>query len=171
MRAPIPLSQRRLDFVFIVFFVINILFITYQIDLAQLVIADPLHFTYPLWPPRPMVDAVHWWGRTFDPALMAREPWWRAAIWIDVLFYGPFYVFATYAFVKGRDWIRIPSLIWGASLLTNCIMILSEELYGVHATPRPGMVLVANFAWVAYPLLMVWRMAPSKHPFTVETRA
>ena len=38
-----------------------------------LVIADPNHFTYPLWPPAAMVDLVHWWGRTFDPALMARE--------------------------------------------------------------------------------------------------
>ena len=43
----------------------------------QLVIADPYDFEYPSWPPRFMVDAVHWWGRTFDPLLMARPTWWK----------------------------------------------------------------------------------------------
>ena len=63
-----------------------------MIDIEQLVIADPAHFTYPIWPPRFMVDLIHWWGRTYDPPLMAREPWWRATIWIDQLVFGPFYV-------------------------------------------------------------------------------
>ena len=63
---------------------------------------DPNHFTYPLWPPAKMVDLVHWYGRTFDPPLMARPAWWRATIWIDALFFGPFYAFAIYAFIKGK---------------------------------------------------------------------
>ena len=164
----IPLSERRFDLAIIGFFLVNIGFITYVVDVEQLVIADPAHFTYPLWPPRPLVDMVHWWGRTFDPALMAREPWWRATIWIDVLGFGPFYVFAIIAFVKGRNWIKIPAIIWAAMLFTNVVVILFEEFLGVHATPRPGIVLAANIPWLTFPPLLIWRMARREQPFTVE---
>ena len=37
---------------------------------------------------------------------MARPPFWRMTIWIDVIFFGPFYLFAIYAFIRGRNWIR-----------------------------------------------------------------
>lgn len=162
----IPLRQRRWDLVFIVFFAINLGFITYIVDIEQLVIADPTHFTYPLWPPRALVDLVHWWGRTFDPCLMAREPWWRATIWIDAVFFGPFYACALYAFIKGRDWIRIPSFLWAATMMTNVIVILFEELLGAHATPRPGPVLAANLPWLCIPPLVIWRMARRERPFS-----
>jgi hypothetical protein len=168
MLRPIPLAQRRGDLIFIAFFIINFVFITYQVDLEQLVVADPLHFSYPPWPPRAVIDLVHWWGRTFDPPLMAREPWWRATIWIDVLGFGPFYLAAIYAFIKGRDWIKIPAIIWAAMLFTNVVVILFEEFLGAHPTPRPGVIFAANLAWLLYPPFMIWRMARRERPFTVE---
>jgi EXPERA (EXPanded EBP superfamily) len=99
-RQIIPLSKRPRDMAIIAFFLINILFITYIVDLEQLVIADPAHFTYPLWPPPIAVDVIHWWGRTFDPVLLARPAWWKVTIWIDALFFGPFYIVAIYAYIK-----------------------------------------------------------------------
>jgi emopamil binding protein len=165
----VPISRRRLDLVFVVFFLVNIFFITYIVDLEQLVIADPNQFAYPLWPPAPLVDLVHWWGRTFDPVLLARPPWWKATIWIDALFFGPFYVVATYAFVTGKDWIRLPSVIWAAVMLTNVTIILSEEMFGPYATPQLPMVLLANIAWLAVPLLLIARMARNERPFTKPT--
>jgi hypothetical protein len=33
---------------------------------------------------------------------------WKAMIWADVIFFGPFYVIATYAFIAGKEWIRVP---------------------------------------------------------------
>jgi len=46
-RQPIPISQRRLDLLFVAFFLLNFGFITYVVDLEQLVIADPARFTIP----------------------------------------------------------------------------------------------------------------------------
>ena len=111
MREVIPLSERKVDWIFLGFFLINFTFITYIVDVEQLIIADPYDFEYPLWPPPPLVDLVHWWGNNFDPLLMARPAWWRATIWIDSLLFGPFYAAALYAFVKGKAWIRIPCLV------------------------------------------------------------
>jgi hypothetical protein len=164
----IPLSERRFDFAFILFFLVNLGFVTYVVDLEQLVIADPLRFTYPLWPPRPLVDLVHWWGRTYDPALMAREPFWRATIWLDVLGFGPFYAFAVYAFVKGRNWIRIPAFVWAGIMFANVTIILFEELVGAHASPRPGVIVAANLPWLVMPWLVVARLARRERPFDLE---
>ena len=173
MRSAIPISRRKHDWVFLGFFFVNFIFITYIVDLEQLVITDPAHFEYPLWPPAPLVDLVHWWAKNFDPLQWARPPWWRATIWIDSLFFGPFYAFAIYAYVKGRDWIRLPSIIWASVMMTNVTIILFEEMIGPHATPRPGMVLFANAAWFIFPILVIWRMWKNERPFSVEetTRA
>jgi hypothetical protein len=169
-RRPVPIGQRRTDLVFVAFFLLNLTFITYVVDLEQLVIADPARFAYPPWPPAPLVDLVHWYGRHFDPLLLARPPFWRMTIWIDVLLFGPFYAFATYAFLRGGDWIRVPALVWSGMMTSNVLIILMEERYGVWATPRFGVVLALNLPWLLLPAAVVWRMRRD-HPFTVAAPA
>ena len=168
MRQAIPLSERKYDLLFLVFWVVNLTFITYIVDLEQIVIEDPANFTYPIWPPPPLVDMVHWWGRNFDPVLLARAPWWRATIWIDSLLFGPFYVAAIFAFLKGRDWIKNPSLIWCGLMFANVTIILFEEILGPHATPARGLVLLANAPWFLMPIATAYRVW-SPHPFTRES--
>jgi EXPERA (EXPanded EBP superfamily) len=167
-RRVIPLARRPGDSAIIVFFLVNLLFITYVVDLEQLVIANPYHFSYPFWPPTPAVDAIHWWGRTFDPDLIAREAWWKMTIWIDNLLFGPFYVVAIYAYVKGKEWIRIPSIIYSSMLLTNVLIILGEEYAGTHATPHFPVVFLANLPWLVFPLYIIYRMWRDVHPFTED---
>jgi hypothetical protein len=151
------------------FWILNLLFVTYVIDLEQLVIADPNDFAYPLWPPAPLVDMVHWWGANFDPLQHARPPWWRATIWIDVLLFGPFYAFAAYAYARGREWIRNPSLVWSGLMFANVTIILFEELIGPHATPAVVPVVLVNLPWLLMPVATVARMWPA-HPFNREAR-
>ena len=118
-RHVVPLARRPLDVAIVAFFALNLLLITYVVDLEQLVIANAAHFTYPVWPPRQAVDVIHWYGRMFDYDLMARPVWWKMTIWIDNVLFGPFYAVAIYAYVRGREWIRIPSVIYGSVLLTE----------------------------------------------------
>lgn len=169
MTRVIPIAKRPIDFILVAFFILNIGFITYIVDIEQLIIADPANFSYPLWPPRALVDLIHWWGRTYDPALMARPVWWRATIWIDAVFFGPFYAVAIYSFIKGKNWIRIPSIIWASVMMTNVTIILFEEMIGAHATPARGMVLFANAAWFIMPILVLVRMSTNERPFTEES--
>jgi hypothetical protein len=166
----IPLRQRRGDLVFVAFFLLNATIITYVIDLEQLVVADPDSFDHPLWPPAPLIDLVHWYGSTYDPLLMARPPFWRMTIWIDVIFFGPFYVAAIYAFVRGRDWIRVPALVWSGTMLANVLIILMEERFGEFATPNFPVVLSANLSWLLMPFAVIWRMRRD-HPFTARPAA
>ena len=49
-------------------------------------------------------------------------------------------------------------------MLTNVTIILSEEIWGPHATPHLINVIGANAAWVVAPILIIWRMR--KDPYT-----
>jgi len=166
MNGKIPLSERRGDIALLAYLCFNLLFVTYMQGFEQLVIADPANFEYPSWPPAFMVDMVHWWGRNFDPLLMARPTWWKTTIAIDVTFFGPFYVFAIYAFFRGRDWIRIPSIMYACIMLTMVAIISAEELFGEHASPHPVIVLLANGPWAGFPVYLIYRMALNPHPFS-----
>lgn len=154
----VPLRRRPVDVLFVAFFAVNATVITYAVDLEQLVVADPAHFRYPVWPPAPVIDLVHWFGRSFDPLLLARPPFWRMTIWIDILAFGPFYLAAIYAFVRSRAWIRVPALVWSGMMLSNVLIILMEERYGVHASPHFGNVVAANLMWLLMPVAMIVRM-------------
>lgn len=158
--------MRKGDIAIIVFYLINIIFITYLFDLEQVVVANASNFTYPVWPPKIVVDLVHWYGKSFDPLLFARPVWWKMTIWIDVIIFGPYYIAAIYAFIKGREWIRIPSIITSTMLITNVIIIFGEEICGSYPTPDLPMVLMANLPWFLFPIYVIWRMSKNGHPFT-----
>ena len=160
----IPFSQRRVDWIFVSFFLINLFFITYIVDIEQLIIPDPSQFQQPLWPPVSMVKLIHAYGSSFDPLLMARPQWWKMTIWLDVLFYGPFYALAIYAFVKGRDWVRIPATFYSGMMFAGVFIILGEEFAGPHAGPNFPFVLALNLPWLLMPIALTFRLR-KEHPF------
>ena len=168
MRLPIPLKRRPLDIGLLGFFIVNLVFVSYVISLEQIVIGNPASFVHPIWPPRGALALTHWWEKTYDPLLWARPAWYRATIWIDVLLFGPFYAAAIYAFVRGREWIRLPSVLWSGMMLANVTIILFDEWLGVHASPRPLVVSAANVSWIVVPMIVFWRMARQEHPFSEE---
>ena len=136
-----------------------------MVDIEQLVIANADHFQYPVWPPAWMVNLVHWYGHNFDPVLIARPAWWRATIWIDSIFFGPFYAVAIYAYWKGKNWIRFVSIVWASVMLTNVTIILFEETVGEHASPQLARVFLSNAAWIIFPVIVMYRMWRSVTPF------
>jgi emopamil binding protein len=166
----IPFSQRKVDWIFVGFFLINLFFITYIVDIEQLIIPDPSHFRQPISPPESMVKLVHWYGNSFDPLLMARPQWWKLTIWMDVLFYGPFYVFAIYAFIKGRGWIRIPAIFYSGMMFMGVSIILGEEMAGPYAAPHFPFVLGLNLPWLLMPILLTLRLR-HEHPFAQAATA
>ena len=169
INRPIPFSQRKTDWLLVGFFVLNLTFITYIVDIEQLILPNPYTYQQPPWPPAPMLTLIHSYGRTLDPLLMARPVWWKMTIWLDVLFYGPFYAFAIYAFIKGREWIRIPALIYSGAMFAGVFIILGEEIAGPSATPQLPIVLLLNLPWLLMPVLIVFRMA-KEHPFAALAR-
>lgn len=180
VRESIPLRERKIDYLLLGFFWFNLVFITYMFDIEQVIVTDTSlagtsEYVYPPWPPAWVVDLSYWWGRNFDELLMARPMFWRMTIWIDQLFFGPFYIAAIYAFTKGKDWIRIPSIIWASVLMTNVTIILGEEFYGQWAAEtaaQKAAVVAANASWFLVPMYVIYRMwTAGEHPFTRPVNA
>ncbi|MFZ1041599.1 MAG: emopamil-binding family protein [Anaerolineales bacterium] len=159
-----PFLQRKLDWVFVAFFLVNLCFVTYIVDIEQLIIPNPYHYQQPPWPPAAMVNLIHSYGQTYDPLVMARPQWWKMTIWLDVLFYGPFYVFAIYAFIKGRNWIRMPAIFYSGMMFADVFIILGEEAAGPHAAPDFPFVFMLNLPWLLVPIFLTLRLQ-KQHPF------
>jgi len=91
-----------------------------------------------------MLNMIHSYGSTYDPLLMARPQWWKNTIWLDVLFYGPFYAMAINAFSAWQEWIRIPAIFYSGMMFADVFIILGEEIAGPHASPHLPVVLALN---------------------------
>ena len=96
---------------------------------------------------------------------MARPPFWMVTIWVDVLFFGPFYAFGIYAFINKKNWIRDVSIIWSTALIINVLCILSEEIWGIHAANDLPFVLAVNMPWLFFPIFNMVRMLKTPVPW------
>ena len=67
---------------------------------------------------------------------------------------------------KGKEWIRLPSIIYAVSMMSGVITILSEEAFGQYRTSHLALVVAANASWIIFPLIILVRMGLSEHPFT-----
>lgn len=161
----IPLRERRFDIVLLGFFFVNLFIVTYQADIEQIVIKDPNNFSYPIWPLPFVIDFMHWYSEKYDPLVFNRPVWYQTTVWIDQLFYGPFYAAALVSFWKGREGIRNWCFIWAPVMLAVVTIILHEEWRGPYASDYMWLVLLTNASWIVFPILVLRRMW-NEHPFT-----
>src|SRR6266849_5486356 len=68
-------------------------------------------------------------------------------------------------YIKGKEWIRLPSIIYAVSMISGVIMILSEEAFGQYRTSHLALVIAANASWIIIPLIILLRMGLNEHPF------
>ena len=73
--------------------------------------------------------------------------------------YIPFYLFGIYAFIREKEWIRIPALMWGYGLLLTMVVVLREELYGSYPTKNTRLFLVAYLPYAFVPFIVMARVA------------
>ena len=56
-------------------------------------------------------------------------------------------------------------------MFTIVCIILNEEAFGKYRTDHLPLVIGANLSWLIFPILVVWRVGGSAHPFTVPVAA
>ena len=105
-----------------------------------------------------------------DPLFVQNPPFLQVAVGISAFVWGPLYVFLVWGFVRGRNVIRIPALMYSSTLTAIMLMIFAEELYSTvpgWATQMPGKFLQYNLPYLIVPILVGIRMA-RPHPFGRE---
>jgi hypothetical protein len=173
-RTPLPLSERRYDWFFIAAFA---LFASTSFcgDLVNLLFRPDPDSHYVL-----ARLVYHVYAEGADPLLIANPRFLQAGAGVSALVFGPFYLVLIYAFIKGRDWIRLPAVFYAGMVAQTTFLVLVVGFAGdaplfkmVCGAAYTGFdytftdvpkVLVYNVPYIVVPLLLVARMWRS-HPF------
>jgi len=156
------LKDRKSDYIFIVFF--SLFFITSMIsDLIPTWYGElvPNH-------PNPLMQANYDYAKGCDPLFLHPPFWMRIVTGLSAFVYGPFYLVLVWAFIKEKNWIQVPAIIYGTmiSVITG-ILVFGVEFFGEPEwqCQNPGKFLPLNLPYVIIPILLIIRMR-KENPFT-----
>jgi hypothetical protein len=107
----------------------------------------------------PFGRAWRWYAEAFDPLLLDRLLSIRVMFGIDAFVFGTFYLVLVYAFLRRRNWIRLPALLYGSAMVYSVLVYNLMEVFGERAaeTNLP-MVLLIGAPYTIIPLLLIYRM-------------
>jgi hypothetical protein len=94
----------------------------------------------------------------WDPAFLDRPLFLRIICAIDLFVFGPFYLVLVYAFVKRRDWIRIPALIYVSAIVYSTVVYFAWEFIGERGRADLMMVVAFNIPYTIVPLVLAARV-------------
>jgi hypothetical protein len=173
--APVPLRERRYDWFFIAAFAL-FASTSFTVDLVNL-----------LMRPNPHSDFLfarvvyHVYAGGADPLLVANPRFLQVGAGISALVFGTFYLVLVYAFVKGREWIRLPAVFYAGMVVQTTFIVLVVGFTGDAPLFRAACgaayagfdytftnvprVLAYNLPYIVVPLLLAARML-RPHPFS-----
>ena len=163
MPIPVPLRERRRDWFFIAAFVIFA---------ATSFLMDPVNvFGRPDPESTYVMSRIQYesYAAGADPLIIANPRFVQLTLGISAFILGPFYLVLIYAFVRGRDWIRLPAIFYAGIPVMGTTLYLGVGLLGDAGVDYKFLdtakVLASNLPYIVVPLLLVARMW-RPHPFT-----
>ena len=116
----------------------------------------PAHL-YPL----PLTNVLNNYVKTLEDNLVGTKPMWFVAMtYGEIFFQFPFFFISIYAFWKKRNWIRIPTIIYGTHVATTLVPIIGSVLFDEALKPQNQFALLALLAiysiWFIVPVWMVY---------------
>lgn len=147
--------------------VLRWIFLLYFITHIPITLCVDLQVIFGHLYPKALTDVNDWYLATYHDMIIARKPLWlQSFIWAECLFQMPFFFVATYGLWKRKNWIRIPSIIYGSHVATTVWAILAEILLGNDNTVQEKATLFGFYApYFVVPALLVIVMAWSPEPF------
>jgi len=122
-----------------------------------------------LWPPQFFLINFFWWTETCDPLLQHNPFWLKVLAVYSPFIYTPLYLLAIYAFIKGRNWIKTPLILWVGALWATLIVILAEGIYGEFKSNNVPLFFGTYVGYGLFPLLVLYRVS-GREPFSKEKR-
>jgi len=108
----------------------------------------------------------YWYARSFDPVFLDPPLWLRIMCTIDGYVFGACYPVFIYAFVRGRNWVRIPALLYGSAIVYSTLVYFGWEFLDEENRAQANLlgVFLVNIPYTVVPLLLMWRVRHSQ-PF------
>ena len=151
-----PLTRHRLDYLFLPFFVIGILYgalVSLPESLGVPVSADSS------WPP---LRSLHTWAVEQEPQHLDIPPALQASILYDGFVQVPLLIVLTIGLWKLRPWpwLGTLGLVYAASAVTNMYFYFMQTFLGPDSPPHLWTYLPLNLPWLVVPMLLAYRCWP-----------
>jgi hypothetical protein len=119
----------------------------------------------------PFGRSWYWYALSFDPVFLDTPLWLRIMCAIDGYVFGPCYLLFIFAFVKERNWVRIPALLYGSAIVYSTVVYFGWEFldHANRAQANLFAVFVVNIPYTVVPLLLMWRVRHPE-PFGIQIR-
>ncbi|NVB39521.1 DUF2781 domain-containing protein [Pseudenhygromyxa sp. WMMC2535] len=157
MLEPIPLSERRRDLWLIAGFLV---FASTSVFVDRLAALD-----VDFCGQRSLFGALCWYGRNLDPLFLANPQWLRVMSGISAWVFGPLYLLFAWAFWRGVDAVRWPTIAWAVAILYSMVVHLWMEFFGPAPAPHPGLLTLIYLPYVLLPMLALARLR-GERPFS-----
>ncbi|MBV6622509.1 MAG: DUF2781 domain-containing protein [Rivularia sp. (in: Bacteria)] len=115
-----------------------------------------------------LIRGLYWYGQNIDPALIKNPLSLQIQSFIDVFIFGPFYLLLVYAFIKGKNWIRVPAIIYVSAITYSMILYLGIEFMGDYPPNNYLVFLAINLPYLLIPLALGYRMRKT-YPFSKKS--
>ncbi|MFN7952714.1 MAG: emopamil-binding family protein [bacterium] len=113
----------------------------------------------------PLAAGWLFYASRWDPAFLDPPLFLRVMCAIDCFVFGPFYLVLIYAFVKRREWIRAPALVFVGAVVYSTLVYFGWELSSERGRADLPMVVLVNVPYTVVPLVLAARLRRSP-PFT-----
>jgi EXPERA (EXPanded EBP superfamily) len=149
------LKERKIDFLFIVFFSWAAISsaISDAIPTLGIVEAKTSHNF--------LARLNYSYASVNDPLFLHPPVWMRFVTGLSTFVYGPFYLLLVYALIKGKNWIQLYAVIYASviSVVTG-VIVFGTELFGEPEwrTAHPISFLAINSPYVLIPTFLLIRM-------------
>ena len=111
--------------------------------------------------PQFFVDAMNGYAATCEDRMVSGRPtWFWSMTFVETFVQLPYFFLSAYAFVMRRNWIRVPTIIYGAHVATTLIPIMGSVLFDEYLRPKATMAFYSLMAiysiWFVFPVWMVY---------------
>eukprot|EP01120_Amphizonella_sp_Union-15-10_P015271 TRINITY_DN7826_c0_g1_i1.p1 TRINITY_DN7826_c0_g1~~TRINITY_DN7826_c0_g1_i1.p1 ORF type:complete len:179 (-),score=8.69 TRINITY_DN7826_c0_g1_i1:23-559(-) len=158
----LPIKERPRDLLFVSIFIIFTIAAllleplrAFNLNCSCLCKKNPQNL---LWPPQKVREFYQLWARNYDGFLLHPPLWFRVLSFATLFVYVPFYVVGSYAFLYGKEWIRIPSLMYCSAVVYSVFPIIVEDLWGKHFGARSWQGLMGHMICGIFGVMLFLRV-------------
>ena len=157
------MKRHRLDYLFLPFFVIGIIYgALFSLPEA---LGVPVSADSP-WPP---LRSLHTWALEQEPQHLDIPPALQATILYDGFVQLPLLIVLTIGIWKLKSWPWLPTvgLVYAVSAVVNMYFYFMQTFLGPDSPPHLGTYLPLNLPWLIVPMLLAYRCWPRREELVV----
>ena len=122
--------------------------------------------------PQVLKNLLKYYITTFkDPLMSKQPPFLQSFIIAEAIFQLPFFFVFLYALIKRKNWIRIPSILYGSHTATTVWAILYEFGLSKDIDNTTRITLISlYYPYFLIPLILAIHMSMTEIPFPAKNK-